>query len=201
MADSTATRKTGAAFFWSGLALIALWCVLYLPLAAYPAGLPAAVARGLLWCAALLFVPAMIIVAAVQRRRQPMIIACAALVIAVLNWFFGIPLALHTRFALLHDTLSNERERLSSGQRGTYWSERAIDAQLNRTLISKQAPVAFIDGGMLDNWSGFVFDPTGQLATAPRQYQKMPSPTRTWFGGDMTYALPLGNGWFYCWFT
>lgn len=198
---STSTRKPGAMFFWIGLSLVTVWAMLYLSFAAYPAGFGAAIARTLMWCLALVFVFACAGVAAVQRRRSPVILVCAAASIGVLSWFFGMPIALQARYMFLRDTLTSERERLASGHRGTYWSERAIDVDGNKAQIPSELPVAFVDGGLLDNWSGFVFDPTGQLAAAPRQYPKMPLPMRTWFGGDMTYALPLGNGWFYCWFT
>lgn len=201
MTDSTTARKTGTALLWSGLALVAVWCMLYLALAAFPAGFLPAIGRALLWCIALFFVLTFVVVATIQRRLWPVIVVGAAVSVGVFNWFFAMPIALQARFMFLRDTLTNERERLSSGHRGTYWSERAIDAEGNKALISSALPVAFVDGGLLDNWSGFVFDPTGQLATAPRQYQKMLLPMRTWFGGDMTSALPLGNGWFYCWFT
>jgi hypothetical protein len=56
--------------------------------------------------------------------------------------------------------------------------------------------VAFVEpGGILDNWSAIVYDPTGLVGETN-------SPeARKCFGGDLTGAVDLGGGWYRCVFT
>ena len=69
--------------------------------------------------------------------------------------------------------------------------------------------VAFVWGGMIDNWCGAVMDPTGEVMKAnrlkpdfsnfetDREYLKV----RGLFGGDMTSCQPLTKNWYHCCFT
>ena len=58
--------------------------------------------------------------------------------------------------------------------------------------------VAFSWGGLIDNWSGICYDPSGEISHANSSYH---SPTRGLFEGDLIYAFHLTGYWFYCGFT
>ena len=69
--------------------------------------------------------------------------------------------------------------------------------------------VAFkIPGGILDNFTAVVYDPTGrvmevdQLRSEPLLWKNPNSmPIRRLFGGDLIFAEPLGGLWYRCGFT
>jgi hypothetical protein len=52
--------------------------------------------------------------------------------------------------------------------------------------------VAFVWGGILDNWQGIVYDPTGVVLTEKGHLL---------FGGDLIHARHLWKDWYYCAFT
>ena len=68
--------------------------------------------------------------------------------------------------------------------------------------------IAFLQpGGLLDNWEGFVYDPTGRVATATGwragaagQYTAAPDVFKL-FGGDLVRCEPIEVHYFRCWFT
>jgi hypothetical protein len=68
--------------------------------------------------------------------------------------------------------------------------------------------VAFLQpGGILDNWEGVVYDPTGRVATAtgwrhgtPGQYTAEPDVLRV-FGGDLVLCRWIEAHYYRCWFT
>lgn len=70
------------------------------------------------------------------------------------------------------------------------------------------ARVAFDWGGVIDNWNGVVWDPTGVVASADgwRQeggrLQLTAAPeSRELFGGDLVWCRRLSEDYFYCEFT
>ena len=71
-----------------------------------------------------------------------------------------------------------------------------------RTEVDPGPPVRLAfswGGGILDNWYGIVFDPTGNVlkvndATQARQVSML-------FGGRMTYAEHVWGPWYFCSFT
>jgi hypothetical protein len=66
--------------------------------------------------------------------------------------------------------------------------------------------VAFVWDGLVDNWSGVVWDPTGVVATAkgwgkrPGDYTASPT-ARVLFGGDLVACRSLGGLYYFCSFT
>jgi hypothetical protein len=69
--------------------------------------------------------------------------------------------------------------------------------------------VAFVEpGGILDNWIGIVYDPTGVVLKS-RQFKEDWSnwnapalgEIKRLFGGDLRWAEPLGGPWYRCTFT
>jgi hypothetical protein len=69
--------------------------------------------------------------------------------------------------------------------------------------------VAFVQpGSLLDNWTGIVYDPTGEVLKAneiKRDGSNLSEPgfrqVRELFGGDLIWAEPLGAHWYRCGFT
>lgn len=66
--------------------------------------------------------------------------------------------------------------------------------------------VAFSDGGgPLDQWGGFVYDPSGRVAQArgftDQGTLTAPARVRTLFGGDMVSCSHLTGSYYYCIFT
>lgn len=130
------------------------------------------------------------------------------LVILPLQWQWGMELAIRTRFAVIRSALCADVQNMRAGRIPLSWPTEPI-AQGDATSVT--SPVAFIDDGLIDNWGGFVYDPasdpaattTGGTASfrSAAGNDPMPLPFKDWFGGDMTSAMPLGGGWFYCWFT
>lgn len=65
---------------------------------------------------------------------------------------------------------------------------------------------AFAGTGILDNWSGIVFDPSGKVAGArgfdPATHRLTADPAVTGlFGGDLVACAPLWGGYYDCSFT
>src|SRR5262245_23646376 len=68
--------------------------------------------------------------------------------------------------------------------------------------------VAFVEDGLLDNWHGIVYDPTGLVLRAnllKGDYSNRGDPRLNevlqLFGGMMIRAVPLGGPWYRCYFT
>ncbi len=78
------------------------------------------------------------------------------------------------------------------------------------TIIDEGPPVrvAFSWGGIIDNWHGIVYDPTGEVLKAnqfKRDWSNWNDPNlhavKKLFDGDMTSATHLWGPWYYCTFT
>jgi hypothetical protein len=87
---------------------------------------------------------------------------------------------------------------------------RATDEQEDevRWDESNESRVAFSEGGMLDEWVAYVYDPTGLVMKSADykdnrnklmgdEYREV----RELFGGDLVWAEPIGRGWYRCGFT
>jgi hypothetical protein len=66
--------------------------------------------------------------------------------------------------------------------------------------------VAFrLPGGMLDNWEGVIYDPSGAVAAArgwgPRNTFTAPTDVRLLFGGDLVTCEVVRRPYYRCWFT
>jgi hypothetical protein len=189
------------------VASLIIWSIAYLALAAYPVDFPCILARAACWLLAIVALLTVLVFAAVKRSKHALLLAIVLLAAGACQWFFAQEIALRARLALIRPSLEASRARFRAGEPTTFRAQsNSIRTQGDPTSLG---PVAFVDGGMLDNWAGFVFDPASaglnppastSLTSAARQHP-VPPTFRAWFGGDMTYAIPLGNGWFYCWFT
>lgn len=177
--------------------VILFWAVVFMITRAYPGeillGLPAM---------AILFVGVIALVvyaslALVRRSRSKAIVALLLLVAIPSLLFFGMSIAVRVRFALIKPQLMAEVQQLhgiiKSGGKVSQFRVEVSASQLT-------PPVAFSDGGIIDNWMGFVYDPTGQIDKV-KNSEPIPPPVKRWFGGDMMWVMPLGDGWFYCGFS
>lgn len=73
---------------------------------------------------------------------------------------------------------------------------------------SEPLRIAFVWDGLVDNWHGVVFDPTGLVLRANEfkpDWSNWEAPelqeVKHLFGGDMLYARHLGGPWYLCGFT
>lgn len=60
-------------------------------------------------------------------------------------------------------------------------------------------------GGIIDNWEGVIYDPTGAVRAAtswrgPGVFSAPPE-VRTLFGGDLLSCKPVSGSYYRCWFT
>jgi hypothetical protein len=86
------------------------------------------------------------------------------------------------------------------------WTERrGVDFMVDS---GPPVRVAFLQpGGLLDNWEGIVYDPTGRVATAVGWREGSPgeftaaADVKKLFGGDLVRCVPIEHAYFRCWFT
>lgn len=175
-------------------AVIGSWIVTYLFAAAYPADFTAMSARFVLWCLACLIV-VVLAWSVVSLRRSPWPVLFVAAIFCAF-WFAGWQVAIRVRFEFLRAGLMRDVERVSEGSAPVYWTRpNGVQAE------GSPSRIVFVDGGLLDNWCGFVYAPTGSELESATGVHPIPSAVRQWFGGDMIHIRRLGGGWFYCTFT
>lgn len=100
---------------------------------------------------------------------------------------------------------SLNQRRLDAIRARTYNAPEEDGVRWDPTNSSR---IAFSTGGFLDNWTAYVYDPTG-LVMKCEEYQgdwdKLHSEefkeVRELFGGDLLWAEPIGHGWYRCGFT
>ncbi|HVU64523.1 MAG TPA: hypothetical protein VHC70_11145 [Phycisphaerales bacterium] len=206
----TSTTKPGRSPMPIGLVCALLgWHLVYVLAAAFPSDFTLGLVRLGLWALAAAAVVALPFIAW-KRRSKPFVAVAVVLVLLMgAQWRWGIEVGLRARFAILHARLSADMLDVFKGFPATHW-RGARGVQVEKQPDGQPRAVAFVDDGLIDNWSGFVYAPGGgamsdgrvepSLAQCTRMHP-IPSPMRGWFGGDMTYAIPLGDGWYYCWFT
>jgi hypothetical protein len=62
--------------------------------------------------------------------------------------------------------------------------------------------VAFVWDGLIDNWYGAIYDPSGEVMKAnTRKSSGSSSRVRQLFGGELIRARHLGGDWYFCGFT
>lgn len=164
------------------------WMILFAPSAL----ILLAAAALLLWRAFL---------ACVRRPRSVEAIARPILVLGAVfvmkTW--GHTLGIMTDLALHQRAWDSTAAAIRSGiQPPPAWQIDKLDP--TRIALSRT--------GVLDHWSGFVHDPSGELgrviaATGGHWGIQAASsvPVADWFGGTMTGAQPVWGDWYFCWFT
>ncbi len=181
------------------IALVLSWNLAFSLSAAFPVSLLGVLGRLAIWPAAiaLLIVSAFVFLA--YQPRRAFVLPAALLTTLPLQWFFGTTLALQTRLEFIRPQLMAEVQRIhAAAAAGRQPQDGEVRAEYSASPTSP--PVAFIDGGLLDNWSGYIYDPTATLDNIAN-LRPVPAPASDWFGGRMTSVRRLGGGWFYCSFT
>ena len=112
------------------------------------------------------------------------------------------------RFATLHaryEALVAEVRRTGAPSPQTWTTRGGIQFQVDS---GPPVRVAFLQpGGILDNWEGVVYDPTGRVTTAtgwragvPGNYSAAPDVVGL-FGGALVRCEPIEGAYYRCWFT
>ncbi len=155
------------------------------------------------------------LVLAVRRRSRPYAIAAGVMVVALAAaWFGGGRLAWIGSRWLLHHRFERDLPRYEAVVQRVLRSPPMPDTTPYRArdyLVDEGPPrrVAFPwPGGMLDNWSGIVYDPTGVVLRVTRlnpdwSNSSDPSlqPVMRLFGGTMYYCERVRGPWYFCRFT
>ena len=117
-------------------------------------------------------------------------------------------LGLKLRFYRFKPTYSEIVDKLNSGKMPHEGRHRKINYKSETDPVFR---VAFSWGGMIDNWYGIVYDPSGNIMRFndsdprfPDQGQKDDeelNKIRMIFGGVLYKVEKLSNHWYMCWFT
>jgi hypothetical protein len=207
--------------WWIAPAVVGVWAVGGLALAYYDRPLSDALWITLnavwlgYWLGAAAFVIAVVFL--VRRRRAARGAGWSAVAMALLAptlWMAFPRLAAagnsaqfrhrFARFAPQYLAIAAELERAGATARDG--ERRGI-----RFVVDHGPPlrVAFPQpGGILDNWEGVVYDPTGTVRAARgwtsvqgRQEFTAPASVRRLFGGDLVECEPVRDAFYRCWFT
>lgn len=206
MEQATADGRTTRRIEWI---LIGVWAVLALVLDVFWSDL-----YDRLWVIALLFPLALWLgglwltwsIAARgfrERAWTPAVLLLAAMVaMGTVQGVFGREIGIFARFQALKPGYLKVVRAIDAGEAPPHGT---------RCIVEKGPPirVAFPwPGGMMDNWCGVVYDPSGLLRKASR-FKPDPAgvgdpaqrEVRGWFGGDLYRCEPLGGDWYFCCFT
>jgi hypothetical protein len=147
---------------------------------AYPADLGAMLVSFLLLVALGLLTLFAFLLLFTRRNLIHIVAPLLLTALLVINYRFAPQLAFQIRFALIRSSLERDVLRLQSGLPAQYWTEPPrIDDSGGTTALT---PIAFVDGGLLDNWAGFVFDPLPSPHNPVRRFStktRLPAATRS----------------------
>lgn len=140
-----------------------------------------------------------------KSRSDYAVLATVAATIALLH--FGVPATLRWRL----DTRPRLAAHLAAIQKLPRYKWDGY-CRHNGCEIDPDAPkgtlrVSFPEpGGILDNYTAVIYDPTGAVMQANRyNFSNWNDPAfakvKRMFGGDLVWAEPLGGGWYRCGFT
>jgi hypothetical protein len=149
-----------------------------------------------------------------RAPRATMFIACGAVlglpVTALPLARAGDALTFRARFFLHRDHYT----RIVDSELALIGSKPGLSGQTRRAqgyYVDAGPPVrlAFIQpGGIIDNWEGIIYDPTGLLEAAKgwsyasgQQEFTAPPAVRRLFGGDLVACRHIEGPWYRCWFT
>jgi hypothetical protein len=126
----------------------------------------------------------------------------ALLVLGVVFGLYGARIGTLTKFYTLRPRYEAVVTAIKAGQRPATRVHYQVDER-------PPLRVAFPwPGGILDNWCGVVYDPTGLVKKARLFKPDLTnlgdpslSDVRSLFGGDLCFCEPLGGDWYFCCFT
>lgn len=141
------------------------------------------------------------------RRKQGSLLAVGVVVavVALTGWVTPAGAYLGARIKLWREMDGYQRvvDKVAEG---------ASDSDFAYPVSIEPGPpkrIAFSWGGIIDNWRGVVYDPTGEVLKANildretwdnRNDPEYASVSR-WFGGTLIRAQHLKGDWYLCWFT
>ncbi len=152
------------------------------------------------------------LIIAIRKKRHPRLgILLAALIVSG-SLSYGTDLlkdlGLQLRFYRLKPEYSEIVAMLQSGsisQKGTH------HGIAYKSENEPEFRVSFSWGGIIDNWHGVIYDPSGRIMRCNKSDPRFPGQgprddeelgkIRMIFGGTLYKAEPLGNYWYLCWFT
>lgn len=115
--------------------------------------------------------------------------------------FFGTAMRLFANQSLYEAIIETERRAASSRSTGY----RTFNGVTYAVDHGPPLRVAFNPEGMLDNWSGIIFDPTHQVMLADGMDRdgrfRAPPHVTELFGGDLVSCRHLWGDYFHCGFT
>ena len=140
------------------------------------------------------------------KQRKAIGIALAMVVVIGLAWFSPIGWKTGTLFRMwrLESTYEKEIVRIMA------LDDEALESFETFAEIEPGPPrrIAFSWGGIIDNWSGIVYDPSGEVLKAQQfkdDWSNWDDPElsaiKSLFGGDLRNARHLWGPWYYCFFT
>lgn len=138
-----------------------------------------------------------------ERAWTPAVLLLAALVaVGTLQAWVGKEIGVLVRFHALKPRYEAIVKAIEAGE---------VPSAGTRFIVEKGPParVAFPwPGGILDNWRGVVYDPSGLLrktsVSGPDMFSSSDPAVRDaigWFGGQMRRCEALGGDWYFCYFT
>ena len=205
----------------------AIWCGVGLAIAALLAGvawagnpflvIPAAICFGLVLLLSWLLLAGYGFMRGWKLRQRPSqaIVAAGAPWVAIaLVVLLALPVAHVTLAGLIRVTLLTKRSSYEAiivkAKTGAFQPGDSRQSYDGTDFILDEGPpmrLAFpLPGGVLDNWSGIVFDPTGDVTLA-RGFAKggdgftAPPAVHALFGGDIVTCDHLSGDFYYCTFT
>ncbi|MFT5467646.1 MAG: hypothetical protein ACI8UO_002752 [Verrucomicrobiales bacterium] len=127
------------------------------------------------------------------KRPLPIATAIAIGGIVWLSWFTSVGWLTGAHFRVWRMESSYEAEVA----RILAMSDEELKAYKGSVEVEAGPPrrVAFSWGGIIDNWIGVVYDPSGQVLNVDQ------AEVRSLFGGDLQAAYHLWGPWYYCVFT
>ena len=155
----------------------------------------------------------LIIILRKKRNRFAAILLCALLAIGGISYGTDLvkDLGLRLRFHRLKPAYSEIVEKISSGKMTGKGTHLGIRYESETDPVPR---VSFSWGGMIDNWYGIIYDPSGKIMrineSDPRFPDQNPDTTnedkelwkiRMIFGGVLYKAERLSDHWYLCWFT
>ncbi len=154
----------------------------------------------------------LIIILRKKRNRFAAILLCALLTIGSISYGTDLikDLGLKLRFYRLKPAYSEIVEKLNSGKIPGEGTHLGIRYESETDPVFR---VSFSWGGIIDNWYGIIYDPSGKIMRCnesdprfPDQGSEVPedkelSQIRMVFGGLLYKAEHLGGHWYLTWFT
>jgi hypothetical protein len=148
----------------------------------------------------------LLIVLLCLKRRGAVVAAVVIGGFIWLGWFTSIGWQAGTYFRMwrLESTYEKEVTRIMA------LDDEALEGLKSSADVDEGPPrrVAFGWGGIIDNWSGIVYDPSGEVMLVRESEEELSKAEeaerdriRSLFGGDLIKATHLWGPWYYCVFT